>query len=455
MYMREQRHIAQGTRTGLNFLKTESGSALLASTMLIVLLTGAGLAAMTTTSLNQNKTKNLRTEKQAFYLAEAGLAHGKIVLNQNLANWNTYATYTTPTTLIPATSLSGLGSYKVTIQAASGPGLLMTATGTSNDNTSTSTSSLMIIGFANLASAIITGQDLTISGSPTIDGTSGSVFANRNLTISGSPHITMNAEAVGTYTVQSPGAPVVGGFAGGRQPASSINNITASTFSTSYDYLLKSNGDVYNSSGTRLFNSTRSTTTWNCWTATPAVAATAATGKRPAVPATPATWTLTCSTPPNGTFYVQGNAVIGASAGTSLAKPWIATILADLDIHVTTNATALYMRPPVLGDTYNGSNLYNSATQNLLFIATGDLWIEGTGTQSFSNGIASAHEQVSISGNPTFSGYIVAQDAASASSTVTSNSISGNMHLTFNGNTLNSNISNPQQGSVQTQSTLY
>lgn len=453
--MREQRHIAQNARTSRHFLKTESGSALLASTMFIVLLTGAGLAAMTTTSLNQNKTKNLRTEKQAFYLAEAGLAHGKILLNQNLANWNTYAGYTTPHTLVASTALSGLGNYQVTIQGASGPGLLMTSTGTANDNTSTSTSSLMIIGFATTTNAIVTGQDLTISGSPTIDGTSGSVFANRNLTISGSPHITMNAEAAGTYTVQSPGTPVVGGFAGGGQPASSIKNITASTFSTSYDYLLKSNGDVYNSSGMRLFNSTRSTTTWNCWTATPAVAAKAATKRSPAVAATPATWTLTCSTPPPGTFYVQGNAVIDASAGSSVSSPWIATILADLNIHVTTNASPLYMRPPVLGDTYNGSNLYNSATQNLLFITTGDLWIAGTSTQNFSNGIASAYEQVSISGNPTFSGYIVAQDSASASSLVTSNSISGNMHLTFNGNILNSNISNPQQGSVQTQSTLY
>src|SRR5437016_4673789 len=72
-------------------IKAESGSALLASVMLIVLLTGAGLAAMTTTSVNQQKTKNLRTEKQALYLAEAGLAHGKVVLNQTLANWNAYA----------------------------------------------------------------------------------------------------------------------------------------------------------------------------------------------------------------------------------------------------------------------------------------------------------------------------------------------------------------------------
>jgi hypothetical protein len=139
--------------------------------------------------------------------------------------------------------------------------------------------------------------------------------------------------------------------------------------------------------------------------------------------------------------------VIDASAGTSLA-PWIATILSDYSIHVTSNATVLYMRPPLPTDP---GSLYKSTTQNLLFIATGDVLINGTATQTFSSGITRAYEQVSISGNPTYSGgYIIAQDSASSSRLVTSNSISGNMHLTYNGT-----LTNPVQGLVQTQSTLY
>jgi len=415
----------------------ESGSALIVSVLLIVLITGGALSAVMTTSLNQNKTQNLLNDKQAFYIAEAGLAHGKMVLNQNIANWSKYATVN-PTTLISATSLSGIGSYSVTTQAASGPGLLMTATGTAN-NSSTSVSSLVIVGYGNQGYAFATGQNLTISGSPAIAGTAGSVIANGNLTISGSPNIAMNAEAAGTYTVTPPGAPVIGGFAGGGQAPALLNSITASTYSSTYDYQLRSNGNVKDSSGAVVFSYSSHNPTWNCWTATPAKAATR---REPAVPAT---WTLTCSTPPNGTFYVQGNAVINSSVGSS-ASPWIATILADNSIQVTTNAATLYMRPPVQSD----GGLYHANTQNLLFIATGDLWIEGTATQTFSSGIAMAYEQVAISGNPTYSGYIVAQDSASASSLVTSDSISGNMQLTYNGN-----LSNPLQGTVQTQSTLY
>ena len=415
-------------------LRSEAGSVLLSSFMVVVLLTGAGLATLTTTSLNFSKTKNLMNERQAFYLAEAGLAHAKVALNLNIANWSSYATVS-PQTLISSTSLSGLGSYKVTIQAASGPGLLMTATGTASDGTSTSVSSVVSIGYSNLTTAFVTGGSLTISGSPTIDGAAGSIQSNNDLTISGSPHIMGNANAVGTYGVQAPGAPVILGFAGGGQPAVSINNVTASTFMSSYDYYLRSNGSVVDANNKQLSDKGK----WQCWDPTPAKSAT----KKD--PATNAIWTLTCDTTVNGTFYVDGNVVISASVGT-VVSPWITTILSNYSIHVTTRAASLYMRPPLPTD----GSFYKSATQNLLFVASQDLWIEGTATQTFASGIARAYEQVAVSGNPTFIGLIVAQDSAGDGSLVTSNSISGNMHLTFTGD-----LPNPMQGTVQTQSTLY
>jgi len=400
----------------------EAGSALLASVLLITLITGVGLATMTTTGASQNKARNLMNEKQAFYLADAGLAHSLKVLNQNIANWNTYAT---PQTLIASTALAGIGSYTVTIKAASGPGLLLTATGSAPNNASKSMSSLVTRGYSNYGNAFITGQDLTISGSPTIDGTAGGVYANRNLTISGNPHITTNAEAVGTYTAT--GLPVVSGFAGGSQPTISVNNVDGMTYYTSgaVDYYLKADGSVYDKNW--VLQSAAGTNLWNCWTPAPSAN----------------TWTLTCSTPPNGTYWVGMVAILQSDAGTA-ATPWIATILSVDSIEV--RSTTLYMRPPAPTD---AQGLYKPLTRNLLFVTSLDLKIVGTATQTFS-GIARAYEQVSVSGAPTLNGYIIAQDSASASPRVTANVISGNMHLTYNGN-----LANGLQDTAQVQSTLY
>ncbi len=406
----------------------ETGSALLASVLLLSLITGAGLATMTTTGVNQNKAQNLLNEKQALYLAEAGLAHGKVVLNSqygaNPSIWNTYNT-PQPQTLIASTAFAGIGSYQVTIKAASGPGLLLTATGLAPNNASMSISSLVTVGYSNYTSALITGKDLTISGNPTIDGTAGGVYANRNLTVSGNPHMTTDAMAVGTYTVT--GSPVVNGFTGGGQPSIPINNADATTYynTSAVDYYLWNDGSVYDKNWVQL--KAADTNTWNCWTPPSG-------GSN--------TWTLTCSTPPNGTYWVYGVTMITSDVGTQ-ASPWIATILSYYSIQV--QSTNLYMRPPAQTD----GGLYQPFTRNLLFVTSMDLKIVGTSTQNFS-GIARAYEQVEISGNPTFNGYIIAQDSANSDTLVSANAISGNMHLTYNGN-----LDNGLQGTAHVQSTQY
>jgi len=416
----------------------ESGSALLTSVLLITLITGGALAATMTTALNQNKAHNLLNDKQAIYLAEAGLAHGKMVLS--LANWNTYATGT-PTTLIASTSLSGVGSYTVTTTAASGghpyngtsyTNILMTATGTGPNNASTSVSSLVIVGTANYSAAFITNKNFTISGSPTIDGTAGSVQANKNLTISGSPHISGNAEAVGTYTVQAPGSPVISGFAGGGQPSISVNTISAMTYygTSAIDYYLWSDGTVYDGNFNTL-TKVASGGSWNCWTFDGT------------------NWNVTCSTPPNGTYWVYSVTFINSNVGTA-SNPWIATILSYYSIEVETTATPLYMRPPAPTD----GVLYKSLTQNLLFAAGYDLNIKGAAGQNFGSAtnpaIARAYEQIAVSGNSSFNGYLIAQDSSSVNSRVTANAITGNMHLTYNGN-----VTSGLAGTPQVQSTLY
>ncbi|MDO8547511.1 MAG: pilus assembly PilX N-terminal domain-containing protein, partial [Nitrospirales bacterium] len=374
-------------RTARKRLREETGSALLASLMLTVLITGAGLAAMTTSSVAMNKSKNLVNAKQATYMAEAALHHANMYLHQNIANWASYATTSTQT-LIGSTSFAGVGSYTVTVKAAGATGgvqsaLLLTATGMGLNNATKSISTVVAIESGNLQkNAFITGQSLVVSGSPQFNGASGGIHANGNLTISGSPQITTNAQASGTYTVTGSPAAV---FSGGNQPYQTINSLTVWQLSGSYDYYfyycynsvdstyhgcvrdrnwnlladaandqpLNINGNTcweyksYSYSGGWYWDSFL----WT-WVYTP-------------ITYKPFKWKATC-TPPNGTYYAIGDVVLEGDIGTS-ANPWITTILAYGSIKV--ESYNLVVRSPTSAD----GSLYKTQTQNLLFVANMDI----------------------------------------------------------------------------------
>jgi hypothetical protein len=440
--------------------------------MMTVLITGAGLAAMTTSAANQSKITNVLIDKQAAYLAEAGLNHGKLLLHQNINNWGTYAAYTTAQSFVSSTPLAGVGSYAVTIKGVSG-GLLLTATGTGPKSAQESISTLATLENGNtLGKAFITGQSLLISGSPSFTGTSGGIHANGNLTISGNPVISSNAaqldvEATGTYTVT--GNPTIQGYAGGSQPTLTINSLNASTLRDARDYYFHycynsgdgtyhgcvydrsgnlkadvANGQEANFDGNDCWEFTTysysggwswSSRSWS-WVYTPYTY-------------TPFIWTATCQ-PLDATYYVTGDVVIdGDDIGTS-ANPWVTTILAAGSIKVT--SANLVVRPPTSDD---GSQ-YKSLTQNLLFVANKDILITGNANQHFT-GIMSAYEQVGISGNPNVpNGYFLAQDVSNSatayygSNAVASNYISGNMTLAYDGK-----LDNSRQGNAVFQATLY
>jgi len=435
-------------------LREETGSALLASFMLTVLITGAGLTAMTASSVALNKSRNLVNEKQATYMAEAALNHANLYLHQNIANWASYATTTTQT-LIPSTSFAGVGSYTVTVKTAGATGgsqsaLLLTATGTGLNKAKKSIATVVDIEAGNLQkNAFITGQSLLVSGNPTFSGTSGGIHANGNLTISGNPQITTNAEASGTYTVT--GHPT-SAFSGGAQPYQTINSLTAWQLSGSRDYYFTFaqkdthyHGHVYDKWGNRLAD-LHDGETWGCWKYTSYSYWWSSTDWTYYY--TPFTWTATGTcTPTNGTYYVIGDVVLSGTIGAT-GTPWITTILAYGSIQVT--SPSLVVRPPTSTD----GSLYKSQTQNLLFVASKDILITGNASQNFT-GIMSAYEQVGINGAPVVAkGYFLAQDVSNGATSpygtnaVASNYISGNMQLTYNGD-----LATGSQGNAVTRAT--
>jgi Tfp pilus assembly protein PilX len=64
-------------RFRLSYLKDESGVALIAGLVIMVLLTAIGTYAINMTEIDQTISRNLKSSKQAFYLADAGLERGR------------------------------------------------------------------------------------------------------------------------------------------------------------------------------------------------------------------------------------------------------------------------------------------------------------------------------------------------------------------------------------------
>jgi hypothetical protein len=416
-------------------IQNESGMALLTSLLMLIILTGIAVTGYNASDISQKASASAVSAKQAFQLADAGLQHGKALLYLNTATMKNYAS-ATPTSLIATTQLSPVGSYSVTVQAAGTAGLRLFSTGISADGSSVASQSLVPLptppptGTSAPGYAIVTGKSLLISGAATVAGTYGAVHANGDLTIDGDPTINSDATASGTYTVT--GNPVIGGISGGGTPVQAVSlDVKAANYYNARDYYLTSKGDVtilqyVTTTETKKVKGVDTTTTtttleevvqtmvggkWNCWSHSK-------TFKR---------WTMDCDKPLNGTYYVEGDVLISGSAGTT-AAPWIATIVAEGSIEVS--STSLNMRPPQ--NTAAESTLFKSLSQNMLLIADGDVLIDGFSGQTFT-GVIAAREQVGITGDPAITGFIYAQDAALNNKSVLSSYISGKLNLTYNG----------------------
>jgi hypothetical protein len=399
----------------------QAGAALVTSLLFLVLLTGLSLGGLATLMVNQSRSKNILSSKQALYLAEAGIQSAKKYLNQHQSRWSAYASPSAQS-LIVLTPVGNIGSYSVTVQDGGGGGLLVTATGTASDNATAVIKSLMVIGHYVPEDAVTVNEDLTISSDAVIAGTYGGVHANGSLLISGSPVINTNATATGAY--RATGRPTVNGVAAGDQAYASIPLIQAYSYHDFRDYLLAWDGNVYDRNGQA---QSKVKGLWQCWK----FSSTWYSQK----------WTLTCDRTINGTLYFQTDVSIPTDIGTT-ANPWIVTLIAEGSIEVT--ARNIVARAPASAD----EALFKTGTQNFLFLADEDVRIAGHGDQSLA-GIVSAFEQFGIEGNPTMTGYIVAQDGTFLSGLVGENYVSGRLALTYNGN-----VPNPLVKTVQSRTWL-
>lgn len=245
-----------------------------------------------------------------------------------------------------------------------------------------------------------------------MNGQCGSVHTNSNLELDGSKvTITGSATANGAYTVT--GSPSVGPGSGGAKPKETIPainptdflNTATATLSADHLFQMKANGQVLDGSGGQIAD-----------LADPDFGDTYCGWKYTAGPS--AEWEVRSGsgTPCNGTFYFEGNATVTSSPG-STSTPWKTTIIATGDVIVSGN--------PTIG----ADAAYT--VQDTLFVAGRDAKISGTPSNAY-NGLIAAHEQFAISGTPTINGFIIGEDKSAISSTVTSNTVSGNPTINYN-----------------------
>lgn len=260
--------------------------------------------------------------------------------------------------------------------------------------------------------AIVTNNNLTISGNPTINGSEGSVHSNGNLLISGSAtDITENATSSGTFTLTA--SPSIGGQVGGGFPPLPIPPVNAGDHVALADFILKSDGTVVNPHLPPTHANYQVCSGNGCGTVV---------GWTPSAPnaglLNMTEWSIVPANSADavdGTFYIEGHAQISGSPG-SAGTPVELTIIAEGNIRITGNPDLKPNQP------------------ELMFVTNMDLQIAGSLSQPTQfEGQMLVREQLDLAGSPTMAGQILVQDVPSVSTLVASNSISGNPSLTYNG----------------------
>ena len=249
-----------------------------------------------------------------------------------------------------------------------------------------------------MAGAVVVNGDLDVGGSVEISGTGGSVHTNGDLVIhGGGSTVTGTITASGSYTGSTPGT---GGAAELPLP-----EIRASDYLSEADYILTSSGTVTLPDGTLLCDTAaggkgKGGTECYGWTFN----------------GTNVEWSVANNdTPTDGTYYVEGSVHIAGSPGTG-GPPVNLSIIAEGSIDISGN-------PTIIAD-----------TPDLLFVTDGDLEISGSLDATGGGGQMLVHEQANISGNISATGQLIVEDAAiSVDPLVTSNDISGNVTITYNG----------------------
>ncbi len=252
----------------------------------------------------------------------------------------------------------------------------------------------------SLDKAILTQESITFSGDSEYYGSNQDIHSNENIYQADHPITSGHMSAGGTED----GTPQGGGTTESGADQVSIPQIEPSQYAEYADYTFESDGKIYDADGVLVADADG--VEYQGWKFG---------GDK---------WTTESDTVLGGMLYFRGefgNVVVGSAPGTD-SDPWLITILADGWIELSGN--------PILSNYINPDD--PPEVQAILFMSGADIKINGNANQTF-NGIIAAKEQFDISGNPNIEGVLIAGGESSDSDLVLANSISGVMHLTYDG----------------------
>jgi len=381
----------------------QCGAALVTSIFVLLLIT---VMAMTLTFIGHESLTisiNDRRNTQAFYIAQAGASHAaNIIINSDSSKFGNILAagdgqadtgdelsvqptgYSGPPFVaIPSSGVSFAGgTYKVYVRDDINPApstqdtnstVMLTSVGSGADG-STATIELKI-GGTNLP-AILANGDATISGSPEIRGSEGSMFANGSISDSGHPCADVYIGSASTISkpdsVKTGAGCHAAGDARQNQPTMIVPTLNIRSFVNQSTYVLASDGHVYNgSSYTGHGPDSIGNSPWNGWTWN--------SGSQ--------LWSSSGGTaPPSGTYYVEGSLKMNGAWGGNLQ-----TLTFIAEGYIDTSGAPV-IEPALAGYTYISGN---------------DILFTGSGGTVNNPGLIYAANQLRVTGSASFYGSMV------------------------------------------------
>ncbi len=421
-------------------LYNESGFAMVTALLLMTVMIALIPAAIRLTTGEIDRTSNFKDNREAFFVAEAGLEHAKFLTEETSLR----AALAGPDDLVTATPsdsenddngtfglgapvalpvddgnlydtavLNGTTYYIRAFDNDDGDGDLTTdkdnmvflsAVGIV-DGTTTRVEALVFNPPGIPIGAVTTNGDLTISGNSTVTGACGNVHANGDLTLSGASG-TVNGNATSTGTTD-PGTATVTGVALSSQAEIIVPFLDVTEFKPYADYIFKADGNVYDDHDPAAGPiGSGSGPGWNGWK----------------YQIGPQKWVNNSGNDALDAFiYIEGNVSMNNGTAGTPGNKWELTLVATGYVDVSGNDNIVNKRNPS----------HPVDIQNLYFIGGTDVKFNGNSGQTV-QGVFYAIEQIDVSGNADMTGAIMAYNIANVENLVNgSNTISGNPTITY------------------------
>ncbi len=405
-------------------LHNESGIAMVTALLLMVVMVSLVPVAMHLTSGEMKRAGDFKENREAFFLAEAGLEHAKFLteassMRSALAGPDDFVSATTSDPLndndngiFNVGTQTPLNGFQYSAVPFNGDTYYIRAYDNDDGDPNFDTDNMIFLSAVGIVDnitttvealvynppgipvgAVTTNGPLQVSGNANVAGACGGVHSNDDLTLAGTPIVAQDATATGSYT---PGGTAGPGSAGG-QPVIPIPILDVTALEPYADFTLDQFGNVYDASGAFV-----SSSPWNGWSHDGV-----------------SLWSKGSPTAVDAFLYIEGNAQVAGNAG-SPGNPWNITVVATGYIKVSGSLTIANLKNPS----------HPVDIQNLFLVAGTDVEYNGNATQ-FIDGIIYATDQLKLTGTADINGAALAADVATLEPLVSSNLVSGTVDITY------------------------